>query len=146
MTGSRTVELVPFVEEHLEGVIRLCAAEGWPSFPEDPERALRVLTAPGVTTIIAMDDEQVIGFAELFSDGELQAFLANLAVDDRFRGRGTGRALVVEALRLAGGERIDLLSEDGALGFYGGFPNFQKPGFRLYPFHQGAGGEDVPQG
>ena len=65
---------MPFVEEHLEGVIRLCAAEGWPSFPEDLSVLLRVLTAPGVTTIIAMDDEQVIGFAELFSDGELQAF------------------------------------------------------------------------
>jgi ribosomal protein S18 acetylase RimI-like enzyme len=106
-----------------------------------------VLTAPGVTTVIAMDNGQVIGFAELFSDGELQAFLANLAVDDRFRGRGTGRALVVEALRLAGGERIDLLSEDGAVGFYGGFPNFQKPGFRLYPFHHQVGGEDdAPHG
>ena len=129
------MELVPFVEEHLDGVIRLCVAEGWPSFAEDPERAIRVLTAPGVTTVIAMDNGQVVGFAELLSDGELQGFLANLAVDERFRGRGTGRALVMEALRLAGGERIDLLSEDEALGFYASFPNFQKPGFRLYPFH-----------
>jgi ribosomal protein S18 acetylase RimI-like enzyme len=141
------IDIVPFVEEHLHGVIRLCVAEGWPSFPEDPERAIRVLTAPGVTTVIAMDNGQVIGFAELFSDGELQAFLANVAVDERFRGRGTGRALVMEALRLAGGERIDLLSEDEAVGFYGSFPNFQKPGFRLYPFHhQGDCQPDAPQG
>lgn len=140
------MDIVPFVEGHLDGVIRLCVAEGWPSFPEDPERAIRVLTAPGVTTVIAMDNGQVVGFAELFSDGELQAFLANLAVDERVRGRGTGRALVMEALRLAGGERIDLLSEDEAVGFYGSFPNFQKPGFRLYPFHhQAEGREDAPQ-
>jgi ribosomal protein S18 acetylase RimI-like enzyme len=135
MAGSSPVDIVPFVEEHLDGLIRLCVAEGWPSFPEDPERAIRLLTAPGVTTVIAMDNGQVVGFAELFSDGELQAFLANLAVDERFRGRGTGRALVMEALRLAGGERIDLLSEGTAVGFYGSFPHFQKPGFRLYPFH-----------
>jgi ribosomal protein S18 acetylase RimI-like enzyme len=130
------VEIVPFVEEHLDGVIRLCVAEGWPSFPDDLERAIRVLTAPGVTTVIALDNGEVVGFAELFSDGELQAFLANLAVDGRFRGQGTGRALVIEALRLAGGERIDLLSEDEAVEFYGSFPNFQEPGFRLYPFHR----------
>jgi ribosomal protein S18 acetylase RimI-like enzyme len=135
MTGSSTVEIVPFLEEHLRGVIRLCIAERWPSFPGDPERALRVLTAPGVTTVIARDDGEVVGFAQLFSDGELQAFLATLAVDERFRGRGIGRALVSEALRLAGGERIDLLSEDEAVGFYESFPNFKKPGFRLYPFH-----------
>lgn len=138
---------MPFAGEHLDGVIRLCVAKGWPSFPEDPERAIRVLTAPGVTTVIAMDNRQVIGFAELFSDGELQAFLANLAVDERFRGRGTGQALVMEALRLAGGERIDLLCEDDALGFYGSFPHFQKQGFRLCPSHrQGEGQEDAPQG
>jgi hypothetical protein len=28
----------------LEGVIALCAAEGWPSFPGDPARTLRALT------------------------------------------------------------------------------------------------------
>jgi ribosomal protein S18 acetylase RimI-like enzyme len=129
------VEIVPFVEGHLDGVLRLCVAEDWPSFPDDPERAIRVLNAPGVTTVIALDDGRVVGFAQLFSDDELQAFLANLAVDKGFRGRGTGRALVTEALRLAGGERIDLLSEDEAVGFYERFPNFRKPGFRLYPFH-----------
>ncbi len=136
------VELVPFIEEHLDGVLRLCVAEGWPSFPDDPERAIRLLTAPGVTTVIALDNGNVVGFAQLFSDGELQAFLANLAVDERCRSRGTGRALVTEALRLAGGERIDLLSEDEAVGFYERFPNFRKPGFRLYPLH----GEDEAQG
>ena len=138
------VEIVPFVEGHLDGVLRLCVAEDWPSFPDDPERAIRVLTAPGVTTVVALDDGSVVGFAQLFSDGELQAFLANLAVDKELRGRGTGRALVIEALRLAGGERIDLLSEEEAVGFYEKFPNFRKPGFRLYPFHdeheaQGSG-------
>jgi predicted N-acetyltransferase YhbS len=69
----------------------------------------------------------------LFSDGELQAFLANLAVDAARRGAGIGRRLVGEALRLAGGERVDLLSADDATGFYRSFPHFEKPGFRIYP-------------
>ena len=128
-------ELRRFRPEDLDGVLRLCEAEGWPSFPEDPARASRVLSAPGVTTVVAVDDGRVVGFAELFSDGELQAFLANVAVDEQERGKGLGRALVMEALRLAGGQRVDLLSEDDAAPFYESFPHFRKPGYRLYPFH-----------
>ena len=60
----------------------------------------------------------------------------NLAVSVHFRGRGIGRALVEESLRVAGGERIDLLSEESSIGFYESFPHFRLPGIRLYPFHQ----------
>jgi ribosomal protein S18 acetylase RimI-like enzyme len=85
---------------------------------------------------VALDERDVVGFAQLLSDGEIQAFLSLVAVDSRFRGRGIGRALVTEALRMSGGERVDLLSEDDAAGFYQAFPHFRKPGFRLYPFHE----------
>ena len=129
------MEVHPFRAEHLDGVLALCVAEGWPSLPDDPVRALRLLTAPGVTTVVAVVEGKVVGFAELFSDGELQAFLTSIAVDARFRGRGIGRALVETSLRNAGGERIDLLSEEASVGFYESFPHFRKPGFRLYPFH-----------
>jgi ribosomal protein S18 acetylase RimI-like enzyme len=132
------MEIQPFRADHLDGVLALCVAEGWDSLPEDPVRALRLLTAPGVTTVVAVDNGNVVGFAELFSDGELQAFLTSIAVNRRFRGRGIGRALVEESLRLAGGERIDLLSEEASLGFYESFPHFRKPGFRLYPFSQAS--------
>jgi hypothetical protein len=43
---------------------------------------------------------------------------------------------VNEALRLAGGERIDPLSEDSALDLYRAFSHFAKPGFRLYPLYE----------
>ena len=86
--------------------------------------------------MVATDSGLVVGFAELFSDGELQAFLANVAVDVMRRGEGLGRRLVIEALQRAGGERVDLLSEDSSMGFYRAFPHFEKPGFRLYPFYE----------
>jgi ribosomal protein S18 acetylase RimI-like enzyme len=130
------VEIYPFRAEHLDGVLTLCVAEGWPSLPEDPVRALRLLTAPGVTTVVAVVEGEVVGFAELLSDGEIQAYLASVAVAAHFRGRGIGRALVEESLRRAGGTRIDLLSEVASVGLYETFPHFRKPGFRLYPFHQ----------
>jgi hypothetical protein len=34
-------------------VLRLCESEGWLSFPADPARAVRALTAPGVITVVA---------------------------------------------------------------------------------------------
>lgn len=125
--------IVRYAAEHRDGVVALCAAEGWPSFPEDPERAHRALTAPGVTTVVAVEDGAVAGFAQLLSDGEIQAYLALLAVDPAYRLRGIARALVTEALRLAGGIRIDLLAEEGATGFYEALPHRRKPGFRIYP-------------
>jgi ribosomal protein S18 acetylase RimI-like enzyme len=94
-----------------------------------------VLTAPGVTTIVAAESQEVIGFAQLFSDGELQAYLATIAVKQPRRGGGIGQSLITEALRLAGGQRIDLLSEEASTGFYQTFPHVKKPGFRLYPFY-----------
>jgi ribosomal protein S18 acetylase RimI-like enzyme len=132
-------EVRRFEEGHLDGVLRLCVAEGWPSLPEDPARAVRVLTAPGVTTIVAVEGEVVVGFAQLFSDGEIQAFLTSIAVEAGARGQGVGRALVEAGLRWAGGDRIDLLSEDDAVGFYESFPHRRKPGFRLYPFYEDEG-------
>ena len=75
----------------------------------------------------------VVGFAELFSDGELQSYLASLLVAPGWRGIGVGRVLVAEAFRRAGGQRIDLLGEDAAVGFYRALNHREKRGFRLYP-------------
>jgi ribosomal protein S18 acetylase RimI-like enzyme len=127
------VEIRRFEAGDLAGVIRLCAAEGWPSFVADPARTLRILTAPGVTTVVAADGDEVVGFAEMFSDGELQAYLALLTVDARRRRSGIARRLVTEGLRLTGGERLDTLSEEGAVDFYRSLLHVESPGFRIYP-------------
>ncbi|HEY1448998.1 MAG TPA: GNAT family N-acetyltransferase, partial [Caulobacteraceae bacterium] len=79
-------------------MIRLCQAEGWPTFAEDPERAHRTLTAPGVTTVVAVEDDTLLGVAQLQSDGEIQAHLSLIAVDPRARRKGLGRDLIAAAL------------------------------------------------
>jgi ribosomal protein S18 acetylase RimI-like enzyme len=119
---------------HLAGVLTLCTDEGWMAFPSDPDRAHRVLTAPGVTTSVALDDDSVVlGFAQLLSDGEIQTYLANLLVAETGRGQGIARSLLEHVLGRAGGERVSLLSEDGSVGFYAGLSHQSKPGFRIYP-------------
>ncbi len=120
----------------LPGVLRLCELEHWSSFVEDPERADRVLTAPGVTTFVAAEAGALVGFSQLQSDGEIQAHLSLIAVHPDHRRRGIARELIVRSLREAGGLRIDLITED-AESFYATFPHFRRPGFRLYPNYSG---------
>src|SRR4051812_37500649 len=86
-----------------DAIVALCAAEGWPSFPEDPARAHRAMTAPGVATVVAEEGGCVAGFAQLVSDGEIQAHLSLIAVDPAFRRRGVGVELLKLGLQLAGG-------------------------------------------
>ena len=126
----------PYTPSDLPGVLQLCRGEGWPTFVEDPRRANRALTAPGVTTMVALEGGEVIGFAQLQSDGEIQAHLSLIAVATEARRRGVGRQLIVEALQAAGGLRIDLVTDHGD-GFYASLPHIPMSGFRLYPEYSG---------
>lgn len=110
----------------------LAAAEGWPSWT--PERAERALTAPGVIAVVALDEAgEVVGVAQMLTDGEVVAYLGVLVVAERVRGQGLGRELMLEAARRTGLERFDLLSSDDALAFYERFSHKRKPGVRIYP-------------
>ena len=128
-----TVEYKPIERENLAGVVKLSQAEGWPSFAADPKRAWAALTAPGVTTIIAIDGDEVIGFAQMQSDGSIQAHLSNLAVHRSYRRQGIGGRLIREAFARPGGQRVDLLSVAGAEPFYESFAHQRFPGYRIYP-------------
>lgn len=117
---------------HLQGVIDICIEQGWDSYISDVERVHRVLTAPGVTTIVAVDEGAVCGFAQVQSDGEIQAHLSVLAVKESHRRQGVGKELVAKCFRESGGMRLDLVTDD-AQGFYESMNHSLKSGFRLYP-------------
>jgi GNAT superfamily N-acetyltransferase len=124
-------QLVSFSTAHTDGVSALCAAQGWPSWT--PERTERALSAPGVIAVVALDDVgEVVGVAQMLTDGAVVAYLGVLVVAHRLRGQGLGRKLMLEAARRTGLERFDLLSEDDALPFYESFPHKRKPGVRIY--------------
>ena len=127
------MEYLAFQDEHLAGVMRLAAGEGWPSLSADAERARRALTAPGVRTVVAVTDGVVAGFAHALTDGETATYLSVIAVDAAHRGRQIGRRLVEEVFRRCGVARIDLLAEEASEGFYRNLPHRTRPGYRLYP-------------
>ena len=131
--SRQAIDYVPIAREHLDGVIRLCEIEKYPSYIQDAERTWRALTAPGVCTVVAIQDGRAVGFAQMQSDGLIQAHLILIVVDRDLRRRGIGRRLIWEAFTRAGGQRVDLLSTEGADAFYRSFEHQEFPGFRIYP-------------
>jgi predicted N-acetyltransferase YhbS len=121
----------PFEREHLGGVIALVDAEGWDTYSEDPERTYRALSAPGSTTLVALEDGRVAGLVQLQSDGEIQAHLSALLVGEDWRGRGIARRLLHDGLERAGGMRMDILTSADA--FYRRLGAESKTGYRLRP-------------
>lgn len=122
-------------QRHLPGVVGMCRSLEWDNFRHDPELTRRSLTAPGVTALVAVAPEgaEVVGFAQVFSDGFLQAHLSLLAVDEKWRRRGVAKRLVEEALERTGTERMDLIASDESLDFYKALEHREQVGFRIYP-------------
>jgi len=117
---------------HVEAVAALCELEGWETWM-DRERSRRALTAPGVSALVALEDDQVVGACQAVSDGAITTYLGMLLVDTSHRGRGIGRALVGELFSRSAYRRMDLLAVEKSMGFYGRLPNRRFPGVRLYP-------------
>jgi ribosomal protein S18 acetylase RimI-like enzyme len=81
--------------------------------PSD-EEAAHVLSLDDLLVWVAEVDGELAGFAYAHElpriDGATTVFLYELEVDERFRQRGIGRALVEEANRLAGARRMFVLT------------------------------------
>jgi ribosomal protein S18 acetylase RimI-like enzyme len=137
MPPAYVVPVLVYNRSHLEEVVGLCAEEGWDDYSQDPERTHRVLTAPGVISLVAMDEEEaaVVGFIQLQGDGELQAHVSLLLVKPEFRLRGVGRILLGRGIRETGCVRADVYVQgDDAAAMYRRIPHKEGRGFRLYPF------------
>jgi GNAT superfamily N-acetyltransferase len=124
-----STRIVPYAPEHRPGAVALFAAELWPSYTRDPDRTCEALRAPGSTALVALEGDRVIGVVQVQSDGLIQAHLSTLVVARTHRRRGLGRQLLSDALRLAGGERMDLLSISDD--FYASMTNRRFSGWRL---------------
>jgi len=122
--------IVPFESRHVEGVVRLCQAEGWPSWTATAVQD--AFSAPGVVAVVAEADGEVVGAAQLLTDGTVIAYLGLLVVAESARREGIGRALVEELFERSELQRMDLLSEEGSTQFYESLPHRAKPGYRLY--------------
>ena len=131
----------PFVQAHLDGLIALVAAEGWTEYTDDAERTCRALTAPGVTTLVAIVGRRVVGAIQVQSDGVIQAHVSMLLIDRNWRGAGLGPRLLREGLERAGGLQLDIRTRTE--GYYERLGASRSLGFRLTREDLGLHGADA---
>ena len=123
------VSIEPFARAHLDGLIALLEAEGWTEYTDDVQRTYRALTAPGVTTLVALVALRVVGAIQLQSDGVIQAHLSMLLIDRHRRGARLGSTLLREGLESAGGLQLDIRTRTE--GYYERLGASRSLGFRL---------------
>src|SRR5262249_40168951 len=63
---------------HFNGIVRLYRAHGW-THASDPER-LRVAVERSSLSLVALDDERVVGFARALSDEAFAVYIADVLV------------------------------------------------------------------
>jgi GNAT superfamily N-acetyltransferase len=119
----------PFAQAHLDGLIALVAAEGWTEYTDDVERTYRALTAPGVTTLVAIVGGRVVGAIQVQSDGLIQAHVSLLLIDRNWRKAGLGSKLLRQGLERAGGLQLDIRTRTE--GYYERLGASRSLGFRL---------------
>ncbi|MBN1390727.1 MAG: GNAT family N-acetyltransferase [Candidatus Thermoplasmatota archaeon] len=124
------VELIHTHEWPAEQVIELYRVGGWWKDGYDPE-GIPPLMKGSFDLVIAHDkaDKKAIGMGRIISDGVSDGYLQDLVVIPEFRGRGIGRAIVLELLRSArrsGLVWIGLIAEEGSYEFY------RELGFKVF--------------
>lgn len=90
---------------------------GWPA-PPSPAQHLAVLRG-SYRVVLAYDDDRVIGFVNMISDGVLTAFVPWLEVRPEFQGQGIGselmRRILAEAEHLYS---VDLTCDESLKPYY----------------------------
>jgi GNAT superfamily N-acetyltransferase len=123
------ISIEPFAQAHVDGLIALVAAEGWTEYADDVERTRRALTAPGVTTLVAIAGGHLVAAIQVQSDGLIQAHVSMLPIARNSRGAGLGSRLLRVGLERAGGLRLDVRTPTE--GFYERLGATRSLGFRL---------------
>jgi GNAT superfamily N-acetyltransferase len=125
MTETSIEALTP---AHLDELITLVSAEGWGEYA-DEQRTYRALTAPGVTTLVAIAGGHVTGAIQVQSDGLIQAHVSMLLIARDARGLGLGTRLLRAGLERAGGLYLDIRTRTE--GYYERLGASRSLGFRL---------------
>jgi GNAT superfamily N-acetyltransferase len=107
------------VGEHFPGIIELYRAHGW-THASQPER-LRVAIECSSFSVVALEEDSVVGFARAMSDEAFAVYIADILVTPDRQRQGIGRALaqaILDRYPLQQFHHQVLIAERGAEGFY----------------------------
>ena len=106
-------------DEHFDGVLAVYRANDW-SHANAPGR-LRVAVESSSFSVVALEEERVVGFARAMSDEAFAVYIADILVLPELQRRGIGRRLLDAILDHYPMETFHhqvLIAERGADGFY----------------------------
>ena len=87
------MEYRPVQNTYFEAVRRFLVENGWERLTADAER-FRVMMENADRTVLAVEGEQIIGFARAICDRASNGYIGTVAVVEEKRGQGIGRELV----------------------------------------------------
>jgi ribosomal protein S18 acetylase RimI-like enzyme len=80
-------------------VQKFLIAHGWANRVEDSSR-FRAMIEGTSLTVVALDDQRVIGFARAVCDGVSNGYISMVAVDKDWRRQGVGRRMIEEIMNV----------------------------------------------
>ena len=121
------MKIGPCWSHQIDAVQKLLRTNGWQD-ESLPSRSL-IQHAYAYT---AVEGDELAGFIRVITDGVLVTYVCEIVVTAKFGHQGVGRALLDHVQNQFPGTRIDLLSTQGAQGFYAATGFSARPGYRRY--------------
>ena len=123
---------VTFREEipHPDAYSKLFDSTGWNSAYGASAKELYTAISNSWYSLCAYNDDELIGFGRVISDGILYAFICDMIIDPAYQNHGIGSAILHKLIRRCEGEGIRVLWLFAAAdisGFY------EKHGFKVRP-------------
>jgi len=118
-TGARTEIRQADPATDFPGILGVYAGNKW-SHARDPKR-LRIAVERADLALVAVQDDEVVGFVRTMSDGAFAVYIADILVLPEHQGQGIGRSLLASVLDHYPLETFHhqvLIAERDAEGFY----------------------------